>query len=46
MRFVTVFLFLSFLGTAQISFETIWLKKSIEETSGLEVFGEYLVYPQ
>ena len=43
MRFVTVFLFLSFLGTAQISFETIWLTKSVEETSGLEVFGEYLV---
>jgi len=43
MRFITVFLFLSFLGTAQISFETIWMPKSVNETSGLEIFGEYLV---
>lgn len=43
MRVFTAFLFLSFFGSAQISLETTWLPKSTNETSGLEVFGDYLV---
>ena len=43
MRFLILLLFLPLKGITQLSFETIKMSKSVEETSGLEILGNYLI---
>ena len=43
MRFIIILLFLPLKGITQLSYETIKMPKSVEETSGLELFGDYLI---
>ena len=43
MRFLILLLFLPLKGITQLSFDTIKMSKSVEETSGLEILGNYLI---
>ena len=43
MRFLILLLFFPIKAITQLSYETIKMSKSVEETSGLETFGDYLI---
>lgn len=43
MRFVILLFFSVSIATAQLSYTTINLSKSLKETSGLELYGDYLI---
>ncbi len=43
MRFLLLLLFLPLKGITQLSFDTIKMPKSVDETSGLELFDDYLI---
>ena len=43
MRFLILLLFFPIKAITQLSYETIKMSKSVEETSGLETFGNYLI---